>query len=231
MIEEPEAHASRHRAEAELLARPQHDLRAQPRQMGRAGRSRPPGSRARSRGWRPRRSSSARPRRSRARAPGTPRSVPKFTPASAPAPSGRSLVDPSTNSKPARVAPEHPEVREQVMREVHRLGALQVRVAGHRPVEVTVARAARGRSASRCSGLERLQRVRAGEHRHVGRDLVVARARRVQLAADRADDLGQPALDGHVDVLVGVVEAELAVLELAARRARARSAARRGRRR
>ena len=37
-----------------------------------------------------------------------------------------------------RVAPEHPEVREQVVREVDRLGALQVRVARHRPVQVAV---------------------------------------------------------------------------------------------
>src|SRR3712207_7449346 len=36
------------------------------------------------------------------------------------------------------VAAEHPEVREQVVREVDRLGALQVRVAGHRPVDVPV---------------------------------------------------------------------------------------------
>ena len=37
-----------------------------------------------------------------------------------------------------RVAPEHPEVREQVVREVDGLGALQVRVAGHRPVLVAL---------------------------------------------------------------------------------------------
>ena len=42
----------------------------------------------------------------------------------------------------------------------------------------------------------------AHEQRHVGRDLVVARPRRVELAADRPDELGQPALDRHVDVLV-----------------------------
>ena len=34
------------------------------------------------------------------------------------------------------VAGEHPEVREQVVAEVHGLSALQVGVAGHRPVEV-----------------------------------------------------------------------------------------------
>ena len=100
-----------------------------------------------------------------------------------------------------RVAAEHPEVGEQVVREVDGLRALEVRVAGHRPVEVALG----DRDEDVCRSCRRSivpQRVRAGEHRHVGGDLVVARARRVQLAADGADDLGQPPLDGHVDVLV-----------------------------
>ena len=62
--------------------------------------------------------------------------------------------------------------------------------------------------------LERLQRVRAREHRDVGGDLVVARARGVQLAADRPDDLGQPPLDRHVDVLVVGRERERPAVEL-----------------
>ncbi len=100
-----------------------------------------------------------------------------------------------------RVAPEHPEVREQVMREVDGLRALQVRVARHRPVLVALGEADE-HALQVLELLERLQRVRAREHRDVGRDLVVARARRVELAADRADDLRQPPLDRHVDVLV-----------------------------
>ena len=47
-------------AEAELLARPQHDLGAEPREVRRAGGGGRRGSRARSRGWRRRRSSSRR---------------------------------------------------------------------------------------------------------------------------------------------------------------------------
>ena len=66
----------------------------------------------------------------------------------------------------------------------------------------------------RASRVDRPQRVRAREHRHVGRDLVVARAGGVQLAADRAGDLGQPPLDRHVDVLVVGPERELARVEL-----------------
>ena len=128
----------------------------------------------------------------------------KFTPASAPAPSGSSVGRAEHELEAARVAPEHPEVREQVVREVDRLGALEVRVAGHRPVQVALGELHEHalEVLRACSSVS--QRVRAREHRHVGGDLVVARARGVQLAADRADDLGQPPLDRHVDVLVVV---------------------------
>ena len=99
------------------------------------------------------------------------------------------------------------------MAEVDGLGALQVRVARHRPVDVRLGDL-HDHGLQVRQRLDRPQRVRAREHRHVGRDLVVARARGVQLAADRADDLRQPPLDGHVDVLVGVQELELAGVEL-----------------
>ena len=106
------------------------------------------------------------------------------------------------------VAREHPEVREQVVAEIDGLGALQVRVAGHRPVDVLLgAREHDLPSAPRarcCAAAALLARV----HREVGDDLVVARARRVQPPADRARDLGQAALDRHVDVLVLVLERE-----------------------
>jgi hypothetical protein len=105
------------------------------------------------------------------------------------------------------VAAEHPEVREQVVRQVHGLRALEMRVARHRPVLVALGERDE-HALQTLELLERLQRVRASEHRHVGRDLVVARARGVQLAADRPDDLRQPALDRHVDVLVVVAEAK-----------------------
>jgi len=51
---------------------------------------------------------------------------------------------------------------------------------------------------------------------HVGDDLVVAAAGRVQLGAGVSRELGQPALDGHVHVLVGVGRRERAGLDLAA---------------
>ena len=56
----------------------------------------------------------------------------------------------------------------------------------------------------------------ADEHRDVGRHLVVARAGGVELAARVADQLGQAALDRHVDVLVVLVDLEAVLVELGA---------------
>ena len=100
------------------------------------------------------------------------------------------------------------------MREVDGLRALQVRVARHRPVEVALGERRAARSIRSRDQPARALGVRAHEHRHVGGDLVVARARGVQLAADGADELGQAPLDRHVDVLVVGCELERAVLEL-----------------
>jgi hypothetical protein len=101
-----------------------------------------------------------------------------------------------------------------VVGEVDGLGALEVGVAGHRPVKVRVGELDE-HALEVLQALERGQRVGAREHRHVGRDLVVARARGVQPPADRADDLRQAPLDRHVDVLVAGLEREVALVELA----------------
>ena len=50
------------------------------------------------------------------------------------------------SAKPRAVALEHPDVREQVVRQVDRLAALQVRVAGQRPVEVLLGLRRRARA-------------------------------------------------------------------------------------
>ena len=55
---------------------------------------------------------------------------------------------------------------------------------------------------------------------HVGHDLVVAAASRVQLGAGLADELRQAALDRHVHVFVGVVGCERAASISAATPAR-----------
>ena len=90
-------------------------------------------------------------RRSRARRRPSARSVSKLTPASAPAPSGSSSTCERTKRKRSRSRREHPDVGQQVVAEVDGLGALQVRVAGQRPVEVR----ARRRRAARASGPRR----------------------------------------------------------------------------
>ena len=112
------------------------------------------------------------------------------------------------------VARGHPEPGEQVMGEVDRLRALQVGVAGQRPVEVALG----GVDERRHVGAElRLGAARrlAREERDVGDDLVVARAGGVQRAAGAPGDRRQPPLDGHVDVLVVGLERERAVAQLA----------------
>ena len=130
-------------------------------------------------------------------------------------------VDPREGSRPERhhagavegeleaqhVAGEHPEVSEKVMTEVDRLGPLQVGVAGHRPVAMALGQLEQALHRRRRQ-VDRLQRMHLDDHRHVGRDLIVARAAGVQLAGERADLLAEQPLDRHVDVLVGGVELE-----------------------
>ena len=48
----------------------------------------------------------------------------------------------------------------------------------------------------------------------IGRDLIVARARRMQPPGGRPDQLGEPALDIHMDVFERALEGELAALDL-----------------
>ena len=75
-------------------------------------------------------------------------------------------------------------------------------------------RASSERGAQRGDPRQRGLRVGAREQHEVGGDLVVARARGVELAADRADQVGQPPLDRHVDVDVVGRERERPALEL-----------------
>jgi hypothetical protein len=122
---------------------------------------------------------------------------------------------------------EHLDVAHQHVAEQHRLRALQVRVEGHDRVAVL-----RGEVDQR--GLHfahaRLQRGRRLHQvqTQVGRDLVVAAARGVQALSVLADQLGQAALDGHVDVLVLRTRDEGALVELARDLAQARDDAAHG---
>jgi len=101
-----------------------------------------------------------------------------------------------------------------VVAQIHGLGPLQMRVAGHRPIEVGLGECD-DRLAQPLQRLGRSLRVGPHEHRRIGGDLVVAGACGVELAADRPGDLGYPPLDRHVYVLVLLGEREAPVLELA----------------
>ena len=98
------------------------------------------------------------------------------------------------------VAAQRLDVREQVVREGDRLRALQVGIARQHRVDF-------GFGASHERGRERLDRgvelvqQLDDQQAKVERDLVVAAARRMQLAAGGADALGERALDRGVDVL------------------------------
>ena len=114
----------------------------------------------------------------------------------------RAFVEPAPAiGKPAAVAPEHLDIGQQVMAEGHRLGDLQMRVAGHHcvgfrlgPIDQRLLQVAHRE-------VEAVDRA-AHPQPEIGRDLVVARARGMQAPRRRADQLGEPRLDVHVDVFV-----------------------------
>ena len=105
------------------------------------------------------------------------------------------------------VAGQRPEVREQVVREQHGLGALQVRVAGQRDLG-RLPRALQQHALQLVDPRRDRPALAAQVEAHVERDLVVAAATGVQLGTDRARDLGDPPLDRGVDVLVARRERE-----------------------
>ena len=100
-------------------------------------------------------------------------------------------------------------VRKHPVRPANGLRRLKVRVAGHEDVRL-------GGGALRSDGHERahllaeLRALVAQVQPQVGHHLVVARAAGVHLAANGADELGEPALVGGVDVLVAILLDECA---------------------
>ena len=111
------------------------------------------------------------------------------------------------------IAAERPEVREQMVREQHRLRPLEVRVAGEVHVGGFLGPAQQHRL--ELVDARRLHPALAAQvQAQIERDLVVAAAAGVQLGAGRARDLGDAALDRGVDVLVGGRERERARREL-----------------
>jgi hypothetical protein len=102
---------------------------------------------------------------------------------------------------------------EQVMTDGHRLRALQVGVAGHHPTRVLSSLGGE-RVDDVGDGGDEVRGRETAVQAQVQRDLVVARASRMQSGSSGCD-LGQPAFDGCVDVLVCVAELEFALVQLA----------------
>ena len=117
--------------------------------------------------------------------------------------------------EPPAIAPQHLEPGQQVVREAHRLRALQMRVARHQRGDVLVG--AIDQDAAQSIDRRRRSRRRAPRPQaQIGGDLVVARSPGVQLAAQRADELDEPRLDVHVHVFERRVPLHLALAHFAA---------------
>ena len=99
-----------------------------------------------------------------------------------------------------------------MMPERHRLRGLQMGEARHhgagmfqRPLDQRMLE----RGQRRIGLVDRVADIEA----EIGRDLVVARARGVQPSRGRADQLGKPALDVHVNVFERALEIERALVD------------------
>ena len=142
------------------------------------------------------------------------RSMGKGVPASAAAPSGNSFSRLAASAKRPRSLAEHLDISQQMMAEGDRLRGLQMGEARHHRVAACASALVGERQLKRAErAVDRADLVPHIEP-EVGRHLVVARARGMQLAGDRADQLGEPALDIQMDVLERAREFECAGLDL-----------------
>jgi hypothetical protein len=107
----------------------------------------------------------------------------------------------------------HLDIGQKMMTERHRLRALQMRETRHHRAGVLE------RLLGQCPLIVGEQPVDVVDARpypkpEIGRDLVVARARRVQPPGRGPDQTGQPALDVHMDIFERAIELELARADL-----------------
>ena len=134
-------------------------------------------------------------------------------PASAPAPSGDTSRRGARGEDAIDVAAESPPVREQVVRQQHRLGPLHVRVAG-KVRRAGLDGAIEQHVLQRDDGPSDVAELALHVQAQRGGHLVVAAAPGVELGARRPGQLGHAPLDGGVDVFVGGFERELALFQL-----------------
>ena len=126
----------------------------------------------------------------------------------------RQFVQPrAAVAQAAAVAAEHLDIGQQMMAEGDRLRRLQMGEARHDGRGVFFGAVDQRRLQVAQHRLQPVDRV-AHPQPHIERHLVVARARRVQAAAGRADQVGEPRLDVEMDVLELGRELELAALDL-----------------
>ena len=117
--------------------------------------------------------------------------------------------------EPLAVALELLDVGEEIMRRQHRLGALEVRVAGQNDAGLALGRCYEGPLQVGEKAVEFVDRV-ANPELHVGDDLIVAAAAGVQLAAHVAELRDEGTLDVRVDVFQCDGELHLPGLDLGA---------------
>ena len=113
----------------------------------------------------------------------------------------------------AAVARRHLHIGEQMMAEGHRLRGLQMGEARHHRVGILQRLLGERALIIGERGVKTVDRV-AHPEPEVGRHLIVARARGVQPPGRRPDQLGEPALDVHMDVFERTLEGELARFDL-----------------
>ncbi len=110
------------------------------------------------------------------------------------------IGDVSGRGEPVVVAGEHLHVGEHMVREEHRLGVLQMGIAGQDHLEIRLGLGDE-RLAQCHVGAHELASATLGVQARIRRHLVVARAAGVQPRTRVPDARRQLGLDGHVDVL------------------------------
>ncbi len=124
-----------------------------------------------------------------------------------PGPQRRDVQPVHRDQEPVDVAGQGPTVGQEVMGQEHRLRPLQVGVPGQ--VDVGGLAGTLGQDVLEGHHLaDQADQGTPAPQAQVGGDLVVAAAPGVELGADFAGQLGDPALDGRVDVLVARLEDE-----------------------